>query len=45
MASSARKETAPMAVFAMRQAGQRRTLVAVKRRAKSSSVWLATQML
>ena len=45
IASRARKEIAPMAVCDTRPADHRRALFAVKRSAKSSSVWLATQRL
>src|SRR3954465_6365815 len=45
IASSARKEMAPSAVLATRAADHRRALLAVKRSAESSSVWLATHWL
>ena len=45
MASSARNETAPMAVLAMRAMDHLRAFCAVKRSAKSSNVSFATHLL
>jgi hypothetical protein len=45
IASHARNEIAPSAVLPTRNGDQRRAASAVKRSAKSSSVWLATHWL